>query len=174
GFSEPIHSTCPTSVCQIRCMFPGPDPGAHNDIVLTTGRLTLRPPDDGDVEGLFDLVGGPDRARVCAGLLGDGPDCPADIAGWVQRHRHATFYDEGFAWVIHLEGAPAGTIGLRPHHSPGRALVGYWLGTPYWRRGIMKEALTAIIDLAFTRLGMGKVEAEVFTTNLAGLRLVES
>jgi [ribosomal protein S5]-alanine N-acetyltransferase len=154
-------------------VFSGPDPGPINDIVVTTERLSLRPPSIEDVEGLFALIGGADRARICEGLLWEGPDSPDDIAGWVERHRRGDFYEEGFAWVIHFEDSPAGTIGLRPRYFPGRCLVGYWLGTSYWRKGIMQEALTAALDLAFTRLGMRKVEAEVFASNAAGRRLVE-
>lgn len=161
-------------MCQIPFVFPGPDPGWINDIVVATERLSLRPPRHDDVDGLFTLIGGPDRARICAGLLWEGPDSPDVIAGWVDRHRSGDFYADGFGWVIHFEGKPAGSIGLRPHHFPGRALVGYWLGTPYWRKGIMREALSGVIDLAFSRLRMGKVEAEVFAPNIAGRRLVES
>lgn len=155
-------------------MFPGPDPAAINSLELRSSRLRLSPPREDDVAPLYGLVGGEDRAQICAGLLWEGPDSPADVAAWVERHATGQFADTGFAWVIHFEGRQAGTIGLRPHHFPGRALVGYWLGVAFWRRGVMREALGTILDLAFADLGMGKVEAEVFATNIPGRRLAES
>jgi [ribosomal protein S5]-alanine N-acetyltransferase len=155
-------------------MFPGPDPDSSNRHRLSTPRLTLEPPKPSDVDSLFALVGGPDRRRICAGLLWDGPDDPAEIRGWVEKHARGTYSETGYAWVIHHGDEVAGSVGLRPHHFPGRALVGYWLGVRHWRRGIMSEALAAVLDAAFGDWRLGKVEAEVFAHNLAGIRLVES
>lgn len=155
-------------------MFPGPDPDSPNRHRLSTPRLALEPPKASDVDPLFALVGGPDRTRICAGLLWDGPDDPTEIRGWVEKHTRGTFADNGYAWVIRHGDEVAGAIGLRPHHFPGRVLVGYWLGVRHWRRGIMSETLAAILDAAFGDWGVGKVEAEVFAHNLAGIRLVES
>lgn len=92
----------------------------------------------------------------------------------MKKHARGTFVETEYAWVIHHGDEVAGAVGLRPHHFPGRARVGYWLGVPYWRRGIMSEALATVLDAAFGDWRLGKVEAEVFADNLAGIRLVES
>ena len=55
----------------------------------------------------------------------------------------------------------------------GKGDVGYWLGKPYWGKGIMREALTAVLDLCFGEFDQVKVEAEIFTTNSRSVALVE-
>ena len=64
-------------------------------------------------------------------------------------------------------------ISSRPSSEAGRGDVGYWLGKPYWGQRLMREALTAVLDLCFGELDQVKVEAEVFTTNARSKRLVE-
>ena len=49
----------------------------------------------------------------------------------------------------------------------GLAEIGYVLGAPYWRRGYMFEALTALIASAFTTVGLRRLEAMVDSRNVA-------
>lgn len=68
----------------------------------------------------------------------------------------------GFRWGIELkdEGRLIGSCGfykwLRPD---GRqAEIGYDLDREYWGKGIMTEALTAIIDFSFRRMKLNRIE----------------
>jgi RimJ/RimL family protein N-acetyltransferase len=54
-----------------------------------------------------------------------------------------------------------------------RAEIGYILNRDCWRKGIMIEALTTVIDFAFTGLGLHRIEADSDTGNTASLRLLE-
>ncbi len=159
----------------------GPDDDAVNTHGFATDRLAIEVPDEGDVDALFHLIGGPDRDAICETLLWDGPDDRSDIEWWVEQCRTATFADWGFHWVMRDRsgdlgggaGTAIGAIGTRPTGVPGRADVGYWLGRSYWGRGLMTEALTALVDLGRRDLDYAKMEATVFATNGAGCRLVE-
>ncbi len=159
----------------------GPDPHARNDAVLTTPRLVLDVPDPADAATLYELAGGPDRDAVCEMLLWEGPDDVAEMETWIDRCRTATFEPFGFHWVLRdrtgdltgTPGTPLGSAGTRPRHFRGRADVGYWLGKPYWGQGLMAEAVAAVLRHDFDDLGMAKVEADVFTRNARGIRLVE-
>jgi [ribosomal protein S5]-alanine N-acetyltransferase len=133
-----------------------------------------------DAQAIYDLVGGTDRDEICSFLVWDGPDSIDEVADWIERCRTAAFDDFGYHWVIRSAdpsiadpGTVLGAIGTRPHGSPGRADVGYWLGKAHWGQGIMNEALNAVLDLGFGTLDYGKVEAEVFAHNARGRRLVE-
>jgi len=69
-----------------------------------------------------------------------------------------------FQWgVVRLEDDRViGTCTLFAiNESQGRAEVGYALGHDYWGRGYMREALTALVDFAFGKLGMRRLEADV-------------
>ncbi|MFQ6018509.1 MAG: GNAT family N-acetyltransferase [Kiloniellaceae bacterium] len=52
------------------------------------------------------------------------------------------------------------------------ASLGYWIGVPYTRQGYMTEALGAVLDFAFGRLGLHRVEAACLPDNLASKALL--
>jgi len=53
-----------------------------------------------------------------------------------------------------------------------RAEVGYELSERHWKRGIMSDALRAIIDLGFTSLGRTRIQATVCAENAASANLL--
>ncbi len=55
----------------------------------------------------------------------------------------------------------------------GIAEVGFALARDCWGRGFMTEALTLMIDFAFSGLGLRRLEADVDPRNTASLRLLE-
>ncbi|MBO6523938.1 MAG: GNAT family N-acetyltransferase [Balneolaceae bacterium] len=69
----------------------------------------------------------------------------------------------------------AGVIGLSPFSDINRvkAEVGFWLGKPYWGKGIATSALQLICDYAFNDLRLIRLEALVFDYNEASIRVLE-
>ncbi len=53
-------------------------------------------------------------------------------------------------------------------------LLGYKMDARHRRRGYMREALVAVIDHAFTTMGLHRIEATVMPGNHASLALLES
>jgi RimJ/RimL family protein N-acetyltransferase len=53
------------------------------------------------------------------------------------------------------------------------AEIGYWLGEPYWRRGITTEALIAVTRYAVDRHGLTRLFALPFAWNAASCRVLE-
>jgi [ribosomal protein S5]-alanine N-acetyltransferase len=51
--------------------------------------------------------------------------------------------------------------------------IGYWMGAPYARQGLMSMALRALIPFGFTTLRLHRLEAACITTNVASIRLLE-
>ena len=52
------------------------------------------------------------------------------------------------------------------------ATLGYWIGGPHARQGYMSDALLALIEFAFRRLGLHRVEAACLPANEASRRLL--
>ena len=77
--------------------------------------------------------------------------------------------------AIEVDGAAVGGIGLNPQGDVYRmsAELGYWLGEPYWGRGIMTAAVGACTDYAFETLGLTRLFATVFAWNPASMRVLE-
>jgi ribosomal-protein-alanine N-acetyltransferase len=51
--------------------------------------------------------------------------------------------------------------------------IGYWMGAPYARRGLMSRALRVLIPFSFNNLRLHRLEAACITTNAASIRLLE-
>lgn len=54
-----------------------------------------------------------------------------------------------------------------------QAEIGYWLGKPYWGRGIMSAVVERLCQYAFQEFGLVKIIAHVFAPNLASARVLE-
>ena len=53
------------------------------------------------------------------------------------------------------------------------AEIGYWLGVPFWNRGIATRAVRAFTEWSFDRYALRRIYAGVFETNFASARVLE-
>jgi [ribosomal protein S5]-alanine N-acetyltransferase len=51
--------------------------------------------------------------------------------------------------------------------------LGYWIGEPYARHGLMTSAVNALIPFAFESLRLHRLEAACIPSNVASIRLLE-
>ncbi len=78
--------------------------------------------------------------------------------------------------AIEVNGKAVGGVGVMAQWDVHRlnGEVGYWLGEPYWGRGIMSEAVKAWVDYLFERFDFIRLSAGVFEHNDASMRVLES
>ena len=93
---------------------------------------------------------------------------------WAWRAR-----DEGRALALFLVGREddqlMGAITLdNIRRGPAQsAQVGYWIGPDYARKGLMTEALAAVVDYAFASLDLSRIEAACLPENDASRALLD-
>lgn len=78
---------------------------------------------------------------------------------WIDGYGKDDFYQ----WAIELKsiGEPIGSISVVSQDEQIRKVeIGYCIGRPWWNRGIMAEALGAVIDFMIGEVGMNRVEAK--------------
>ncbi|MEO8393135.1 MAG: GNAT family protein [Chloroflexota bacterium] len=125
--------------------------------VLTTERLQLRQLQASDAEALFAIKSNPDVTEH----YGQEPhQALSDSLGWIERL--------GIAWCVTLKGEDRliGVVtlwNLDPGYHCGE--LGYELHPAYEKRGIMTEAVTAVLTFGFTELGLHRIEATPFADN---------
>jgi RimJ/RimL family protein N-acetyltransferase len=78
-------------------------------------------------------------------------------------------------WCIDVAGEAAGTIGIVPGTDVERigAEIGYWLGEPFWGRGIMTEVVRAVTLACLEQFQLVRVFAVPYATNAASCRVLE-
>jgi RimJ/RimL family protein N-acetyltransferase len=85
-----------------------------------------------------------------------------------QREPETTF-------AIAVNGAAIGSIGFVMHTDVERvsAEIGYWLAEPFWRRGIMTDALKGVTQYAIATHGLTRIYALPFAWNTGSCRVLE-
>ncbi len=76
-----------------------------------------------------------------------------------------------WATILKEEGRYIGCCGLRRDRKV--AHLGYYIAQPYWRRGFATEAAKALIDVAFTRLRLMRLLADVDEGNAASRHILQ-
>ncbi|MEN8198422.1 MAG: GNAT family N-acetyltransferase [Pseudomonadota bacterium] len=75
-------------------------------------------------------------------------------------------------FCIELDGEPIGAVGLRRSATQTYEL-GYWLGEPWWGRGLATEVARRAVQFAFGELGADRLTAGYFVDNPASGRVLE-
>jgi len=123
---------------------------------LTTPRLLLRAFTEADIPGLMALAGNYEVARHTLNI--PHPYTEADARHWLHltQQGHAQGTAHAFALELRATGEFIGGIGLTREPRFDRAEAGYWLGQPYWGRGLATEALAALLRFGFEELKLNK------------------
>ncbi|WP_025841216.1 bifunctional GNAT family N-acetyltransferase/(deoxy)nucleoside triphosphate pyrophosphohydrolase [Asaia platycodi] len=81
----------------------------------------------------------------------------------------------GTAWHFAIcEGETLiGCIGLSLGHPNQGARIGYWVGRPYWQKGVATACVRPVVDWAFDTLPVSHILADVAEDNLASIALLE-
>lgn len=128
--------------------------------VIETRRLLLRPFTTADAQLMYDnWASDPDVTKYLTWPTHSSPEVTkAVLADWVSNYPRQNFYQ----WAIVLKelGQPIGSIGVVDlSENISKAEIGYCMGKAWWHQGIMTEALKAVMDYMFDRVGLNRVEA---------------
>ncbi len=101
------------------------------------------------------------------------PYTPADAQEWVRLCESSASRD--LALAIEIEGNAIGGIGIAPKDDLQIkvAEIGYWLGEPFWGRGIATAAVRLMTDHAFASLDLVRMFGIVLEWNPASGRVLE-
>ena len=98
-------------------------------------------------------------------------DSRAILSEWVARYGEGDYYN----WAIELKGVGViGSIGVVSQEEQTQsAEIGYCIGRAYWGRGIMPEALRAVLDYLFDEAHFRRVSAKHDIENTNSGRVME-
>jgi ribosomal-protein-alanine N-acetyltransferase len=140
---------------------------------LQTERLLLRQVREDDAPEILFLRS---DDRVMQFLDKEKCNSLDEASEFIQMVRKATLDNEGITWVMCLKGEEKiiGNIALwrfdKPNH---RAEIGYGMHPDFWNKGIMSEAMKAVLDYGFKTLKLHSVEANINPANHASRKLLE-
>lgn len=141
---------------------------------LETDHLLLRRVNAGDVKEILMLRSNPETMQfIPRPLLKTDEEALEHIA----MINHKIEANEGINWAITLKDSPKliGIIGhyrIKPEHY--RAEIGYMLLPDYHKRGIITEAVKAVVHYGFNDLKLHSIEAVIAPENLASAKVLEN
>jgi len=126
---------------------------------METQRLLFRTHEPQDEPDFISMHRDPEVRRYVGGRA------------WPLEKARTRFREEYLGWPKEIYGLWAtilkektkyiGCCGLRAGNTTSEAHLGYYLARPYWGRGLASEASQAFIDVAFTRLRLARLLADV-------------
>jgi [ribosomal protein S5]-alanine N-acetyltransferase len=127
-----------------------------------------------EIGDLSSLVANADNRRIWENLRDRFPHPYTRRDGQAFLRRVKELWPET-TFAIDVEGQAVGGIGFVLQQDVERvsAEIGYWLGEPYWGRGICTEALRAVTRFAVAEHGLTRVFALPFAHNTASCRVLE-
>ncbi|PKO11590.1 MAG: GNAT family N-acetyltransferase [Chloroflexi bacterium HGW-Chloroflexi-10] len=140
---------------------------------LETPRLFLRRMQASDAEALFQVLSDDEVTQYYDDdTFTDSFQAREQIEVWENGYIHR----RGIRWgIVRKEGGAligsCGMYGIHPLHL--RTSIGYELARPFWRQGLMTEALDASLALGFNAMGLNRIDAVVMPGNSASIKLLE-
>ena len=140
---------------------------------LETERLILRKMTLDDAEAVFAYASDPEVTRY---VIWDTHRAIEDSKRFlhtvVERYENAEAADWGI--VYKGNGRFIGGCGIVQWNSDhARAEMGYVLSREHWGRGLIPEAVRAMITFGFERMSLNRIEARCMTENVASARVME-
>jgi [ribosomal protein S5]-alanine N-acetyltransferase len=140
-------------------------------LVITTPGALLRPWRPEDAPALARHANNP-RVAACMRDLFPSPYTLDDAHRFI---RLATGPSPNLFLAMEVKGETVGGIGIHPLEDVhrGTADIGYWLAEPFWGKGIVTDAVRALVPVVFELTGIMRIQAGIFSGNPASMRVLE-
>ena len=140
---------------------------------ITTKRLRLRPFNLSDAECVSKLC---NNFNVYKSTLSLPYPYTIECAlNWIPSHKENFDNDKLYEFAITdiASGTLFGCMGLSNNQQHKHGQAGYLIGEEFWGCGYASEALSAVIDFAFSHKGFHKIYARHFESNPASGRVMQ-
>ena len=142
-------------------------------MTLETERLILRPWEEDDAEDLYRYASNPDVGPIAGWPVHTSVENSREII------REVLSAPETYAVVLKEKGHAVGSIGLMLGASSNIDIpdtegeIGYWIGVPFWGRGLIPEATREVMRHGFKDLGLERLWCGYFDGNEKSRRVQE-
>jgi len=139
--------------------------------MLQDGKIILRPLNDNDASELARLA---NNKKIWDNLR--------DLMPYPYSIDNAVFFinltkqeNPQVTFAIEFDKQLCGVIGLVQQQDVYRktAEIGYWIGEPFWNKGIATKAVALITKYAFDDLDLVRLHTGVFEYNTASMKVLE-
>lgn len=138
--------------------------------VLVSERLSLRAPQTADIAAIAHLANNFGVASKVSRM--PHPYTTVDAEKFVARVASGAMGKCVYAITRNVDSAFIGCCGLQSQEEGSGLEIGYWLGEPYWNRGLATEAAQTLIDFGFRHFDVDFIDGRVRVMNIASRRVL--
>jgi RimJ/RimL family protein N-acetyltransferase len=139
--------------------------------LLVSERLVLRAPVAGDTDAIAHLANNINVASKVSRM--PHPYTSKDAENFVDRVMSGAMGKCVYAITRNGTGEFLGCCGLQADETPKGLEIGYWLGEPYWNRGLATEAAQTLIDFGFRHFDVDHIDGRVRVMNIGSRRVLQ-
>lgn len=142
-------------------------------MTVETERLILRPWQDDDAADLYEYAKDPQVGPSAGWPVHTSVENSLEIIHGVLSQ------PESYAVILKENGRAVGSVGIMfsdvgsAPMAEHEAEIGYWIGVPYWGRGLIPEAVEALLARCFNELGCTAVWCGYYDGNDKSKRVME-
>ena len=141
-------------------------------IELNGSCFKLRPWKNGDEVTLVNYADNPKVSAYLTNVF-PSPYTAADARFWVDMQLQQQEKAVSLALTIGQEVAGGIGVDFLVDIYAKNARIGYWLGEPFWGKGIMAEAVTLFTAYIFDQFDVIRIYAGVFGSNPASAKVLQ-
>ena len=142
-------------------------------MILYTERLILRPWEESDAESLYEYAKNPEVGPIAGWPVHTSVENSREII------RDVLSAEETYAVCLREDNKAIGSVGLMIGEHSNLDLpeeegeIGYWIGVPFWGRGLIPEAVQELIRYGFEDLKLKRLWCGYFDGNIKSRRVQE-
>lgn len=141
-------------------------------VLIIDDQYVLREQHDDDTKPFFEYYSkDPEVTRF---ILATVPTSLEEAHAEIQYCRNLFYHKRGIYWTLARRdnNQIIGSVGLYMNNHHHRAEICYDLSKPYWRQGVMNKVLRKVIDFAFEKLNVFRIEALTLKENEASIAIL--
>jgi RimJ/RimL family protein N-acetyltransferase len=141
------------------------------EVILQSGDIKLRPLVAADAPDMAFLA---NNEKIAINVR-DGFPHPYTLQDAENFVKMASGPEFGIVFAIEYQGRYVGNTAIIPGKDVYRhsAEIGYFIGEPYWNKGIVTSTVNLLTEYCFRELGLVRVWAGIFEFNTASQRVLE-
>lgn len=139
--------------------------------MLTDGVITLRHPDDQDVDAIYEGCQDPEVPRWTSV---PSPYRREHASQWIERTRIERAEGRTHAFLAFLDGEFAASCSLMElDRAPHYGEIGYWVAKPARRKGVASRAVSLLKEFGVNQLGLTRIELLIHEDNRPSRKTAE-
>lgn len=134
-------------------------------------KIVLRPWQKQDTQELASIA----NNKNIWNNVRDALPSPYTVMDALQWIAHVNSEKPVLNFAIVCNGKIVGSIGCKPKDDISRKNIeiGYFVGEPYWGKGIATEAVKLLLGFISTKLDVVRVESHIFAQNKASMKVLQ-